>query len=113
MKDFRLNSAGDLGLLGADLDLVSGTEQKIQTLHQILSTNKGEWKFDPEEGIDHAAFYQKEPIPSRMAEAIQDGMQQTDSNYRLQSFSYSIQNKALTVQVTADGGEAAALTANI
>ena len=78
-----------------------------------LSTNKGEWKFDPEEGIDHAAFYQKEPIPSRMAEAIQDGMQQTDSNYRLQSFSYSIQNKALTVQVTADGGEAAALTANI
>ena len=99
MKDFRLNSAGDLVLLGADLDLVSGTEQKIQTLHQILSTNKGEWKFDPEEGIDHAA--------------IQDGMQQTDSNYRLQSFSYSIQNKALTVQVTADGGEAAALTANI
>ena len=78
-----------------------------------LSTNKGEWKFDPEEGIDHAAFHQKEPIPSRMAEAIQDGMQQTDSNYRLQSFSYSVQNKALTVQVTADSGEAAAFTANI
>lgn len=52
MKGFGLNDNGDLSLTGGEIDMVEGAELTVQTIKQVLSTNKGEWLFDPDEGID-------------------------------------------------------------
>ena len=43
---------GDLELLNGEISMVDGDELKAQTIQQVLSTNKGEWMFDENEGID-------------------------------------------------------------
>lgn len=51
MTGFRLNN-GDLVITNGEIELVENSELKAQTIQQVLSTNKGEWLFDTEEGID-------------------------------------------------------------
>lgn len=43
---------GDLVITNNEIELVEGNELTRQTIQSVLSTNKGEWKFDTEEGID-------------------------------------------------------------
>lgn len=43
---------GDLVITNNEIELVEGNELKRQTIQSVLSTNKGEWFFDAEEGID-------------------------------------------------------------
>lgn len=45
-------SNGDLVITNNEIELVEGKELKSQTIQSVLSTNKGEWLFDTEEGID-------------------------------------------------------------
>lgn len=45
---------GDLVITNNEIELVEGNELTKQTIQSVLSTNKGEWKFDTEEGI---SFY--------------------------------------------------------
>ena len=42
---------GDLVITNNEIELVEGNELKRQTIQSVLSTNKGEWFFDTEEGI--------------------------------------------------------------
>ena len=51
MTGFKLND-GDLVITNDEIELVEGDELTVQTIQQVLSTNKGEWIFDTEEGIN-------------------------------------------------------------
>ena len=51
MKDFLLDSLGDVVISHHDIALVHGMDLLMQKLHQVLSTNNGEWWLDKEEGI--------------------------------------------------------------
>lgn len=61
MKGFML-SDGDLSLTGGEIDMVEGTELTAQTIKHVLSTNKGEWLFDEEEGIDFDVIFGKQSV---------------------------------------------------
>ena len=50
-KGFALKD-GDLSITNNEIDMVDGNELTVQTITQVLSTNKGEWLFDEDEGID-------------------------------------------------------------
>ena len=51
MIGFKLND-GDVAITNGEIELVEGDALTVQTIQQVLSTNKGEWLFDAEEGIN-------------------------------------------------------------
>lgn len=51
MKGFKLNS-GDVEITNKRIVMVEGAELTRQNVQQVLSTNKGEWVLNPDEGID-------------------------------------------------------------
>ena len=61
MKDFLLDSLGDVVISHHDIALVHGMDLLMQKLHQVLSTNNGEWWLDKEEGIPVREIVKKNP----------------------------------------------------
>lgn len=61
MKGFRLSN-GDLSITNNEIDMVEGNKLTAQTIESVLSTNKGEWIFDAEEGIDFDVLLGKQRI---------------------------------------------------
>lgn len=51
MAGFKLKD-GDLIITNNEIELVEGDELTVQTIQCVLSTNKGEWIFDTDEGIE-------------------------------------------------------------
>lgn len=68
MKGFMLKN-GDLSISNGDIDIVEGAELTAQTIQQVLSTNKGEWLFNSEEGIDFGAILGKQRIKPNSSSA--------------------------------------------
>lgn len=52
MKGFMLDSNGDIVISNNEIQMVNGTDLTAQTVKTVLSTNKGEWIFDKDEGIN-------------------------------------------------------------
>ena len=50
MNGFKMKD-GDLVIENEKITMVEGTELTAQTIKYVLSTNRGEWQFDTEEGI--------------------------------------------------------------
>ena len=59
MKGLMLTD-GDLSITNGEIDMVDGAELTAQTIGCVLSTNKGEWLFNTEEGIDFDAILGKQ-----------------------------------------------------
>lgn len=72
MKGFML-SDGDLVITNNEIVMTQGNELTSQTIQCVLSTNKGEWIFDEEEGIDFDNIFGKQRVKTTKA---------TDSFYR-------------------------------
>lgn len=51
MTGFKM-ADGDLVITNNEIECVAGNELTTQTIQGVLSTNQGEWLFDPEEGIN-------------------------------------------------------------
>ena len=52
MKGFKLNDTGDVSIINGHIPMVDGIELLRQTAQFVLNTNKGEWAFNVEEGIN-------------------------------------------------------------
>lgn len=52
MKGFALDERGDLIIENGVIQMVHGTDLTTQTLKSVLSTQKGEWFFNQDEGIE-------------------------------------------------------------
>ena len=61
MKGFMLKN-GDLSISNGEIDIVEGAELTAQTIGSVLSTNKGEWLFNAEEGIDFDVILGKQRV---------------------------------------------------
>lgn len=105
MKDFALDAHGDILIEAGKMVLVHGKEQEIQKIRQVLGTKLGEWAFDEKEGIDFDALSQKQPDLQRIRETLQNGLQEINASYVLQSCSYNVQERTLYVQATAAAQE--------
>lgn len=67
MRGFKL-SDGDLAIGGREIEFVTGTELTAQTIQYVLSTNKGEWAFNIDEGINFDNVLGKHRITRTSAE---------------------------------------------
>ena len=61
MKGFKLID-GDLSITNNEIDIIEGSELTAQTISSVLSTKKGEWIFNAEEGIDFDILFGKQRI---------------------------------------------------
>ena len=68
MKGFMLTD-GDLSITNGEIDMVEGVELTAQTISCVLSTNKGEWLFNKEEGIDFDTILGKQRIKPNSSSA--------------------------------------------
>ena len=57
MRGFKLTD-GDLEFVNGEISMVEDSELKAQTIKQVISTNKGEWLFDKDEGINFSNIFQ-------------------------------------------------------
>ena len=64
MKGFALTN-GDLSITKNEIDMVEGDALKVQTIQSVLSTNKGEWLFDTDEGIDFNSILGKHRVKTK------------------------------------------------
>lgn len=52
MKGFALNEQGDVIIQNGEIQMVYGANLTAQTVRSVLSTQKGEWFLDSNEGIN-------------------------------------------------------------
>lgn len=53
MIDLKLTSGHDIDVSGNDLQLVTGTDSRVQNLKQRFSFFKGEWVYDIRKGVPY------------------------------------------------------------
>lgn len=63
MTGFMLKD-GDLSITNNEIDIIEDDELTVQTIQCVLSTNKGEWIFDTDEGIDFNTILGKQRVKS-------------------------------------------------
>ena len=70
MKGFALKD-GDLLIENGDIQIVTGAELKRQTVEMVLSTQKGEWTLNIDEGINYAnIFGTAQQMPSKKSSEV-------------------------------------------
>ena len=69
MTGFKLKD-GDLVITNNEIELVEGDELTVQTIQSVLSTNKGEWIFDTDEGIEFDNILGKHRIKANTAKDV-------------------------------------------
>ena len=68
MKGFMLAN-GDLSISNGEIDMVEGAELTAQTIGSVLSTNKGEWIFNVEEGVNFDVIFGRQRIKATASSA--------------------------------------------
>lgn len=64
MKGFALDANGDLLIKKNDIQMIEGAELTRQTVKTVLSTNKGEWSLNIDEGINFKDILGKKQVIS-------------------------------------------------
>ena len=87
MKGFKITD-GDLSISNNEIDMVYDNELKCQTVQSVLSTNKGEWLFNLEEGINFKNVLGKNVDEKVVKSEIEQGQKQVDATLAIEEFAY-------------------------
>lgn len=112
LKDFSLDSNGDIIIRNNDIQLISDKNLTIQKIRMVLGTNKGEWLFNESEGINFGVMLVKNPNEDQILDTVLDGLRQIDETFNITSYSFkTIQRRLiLTFTATNENGEEISLT---
>lgn len=111
MKDLQVDARGDLVITKNDLRLVSGKELTVQKARLVLSTNKGEWLLNANEGINFRAILCKNPNHDEILDTVRDGLRQIDETFEIVEHHFETVQRhlILTFKAVNDSGEKIAL----
>lgn len=103
MQGFMLDDDGDVVINNNDIQLVENEELIRQKVRNVLSTNKGEWFLNEDEGINFDNLLGKNNPEELVRAEIEQGIQQVDENFAITEFEmYADKNsRKLTVNFTA------------
>lgn len=87
MKGFKLDDSGDVVIGKMGIELIEDLELTKQTVRTVLGTNKNEWGFNKNEGIDFRKIIVKNPDIDLIKNEIQEGLRQVDKTFILTEFS--------------------------
>lgn len=102
MKDFLVDENGDLVISKGDLSFVKDTELTAQKVRLILSTEKGEWFLNEDEGIYFSAILTKNPNEDEALDAILEGLRQIDETFQITSHTFKAAKRNLKIAFTAE-----------
>lgn len=68
MKGIKLTD-GDISITNNEIDMIEEGELTAQTISTVLATNKGEWLFDKNEGINFDNIFGKKQVKTNSATA--------------------------------------------
>lgn len=81
--------------------MVDGNELQRQKVQEVISTNKGEWPFDLEQGIKFDNVLGKGVTDEEMRAEIEDGLQQVDEKLIISEFTRELNGRNSVVEFTA------------
>lgn len=107
MTGLKLNEKNDIEIINGDIPLVKDLKLEEQTIRTVLGTNKGEWCFNYDEGIDYRQLSGKNVTADMARSQITAGIHQVNSNRNIENFSYSVADRHVVIDFTAReaGGE--------
>lgn len=96
----------DTGYNKKEVMMTEGSDLLRQTIERVISTNKGEWFLNKEEGIHFDATLGKQFVPDMLKSEIMLALKQVDENLMMQSFTSAVdsQTRKLTVHFVATNG---------
>lgn len=95
---------GDV-VLDTTIQMVEGDELLRQKVERVLGTNKGEWSYDEDEGIDFTAILRKNPDEDEIRATIQEALTKIDETLTIIEFSLSLRGREATIRFKAVNGE--------
>ncbi len=114
MKGLALNENHDIVIKHGKMQLAEGAELKRQSAECTLNIKKGEWKFNPERGVDFSPLLQKNPDLSNdiLKSILMDGLLQVDESFVIQQITsdYNKRNRKLTAGVIATTDDSEVIT---
>ena len=90
MKGFEMDSTGDVVVFENKIRMVSGQELLAQKVLNVLSTRKGEWFLNLEEGINFDNLLGKGVTEDLVRYEIEQALLQVDSTFVITEFSCEI-----------------------
>ena len=101
IKSFALDETGDILIENKEIQMVNDKELIRQEVWEILSTNKGEWFFNWEQGIEFDNILGKGVTEEAVRNEIVDGLQQVDENLSISDFSMTVKGRKAYVKFNA------------
>ena len=100
MKGFKLDDFGDVEILGGAVQMINGDELVRQTVESVLSTNKGEWFLNLDEGIKFSNIIKKKIDEDVIRNEILQGLTQVDSSFFLTSFEMQFDQNTRSLKIS-------------
>lgn len=105
MRDFLLDQNGDVVIKSGDIKMTkSNSELLLQKIKTVLGTNKGEWIFDKEQGIDYRIILVKNPDREEILGTVRDGLKQVDESLEIIEYKFEMINRHLILTFRATNG---------
>lgn len=91
---------GDLVITNHEIEQTEDKELKAQTIQSVLSTNKGEWLFDEDEGIEFDKILGQKTIDENVIRSeIEQGIEQVDESMTIEEFECEYDKETRTQKV--------------
>lgn len=85
MNSFLLDKKGDLKKVNGDFQFISGKDEVVQQIKQILKTNKGEWFRNEDYGITYENLQQRHINEDLVKDVVRDGISQCSEDITIES----------------------------
>lgn len=100
MQGFKLDDKGDLSITNGVLDMTSDDNLTVQTLKTVLSTNKGEWFLNADEGINFSMILDKGVTEDMIRTQVNEALLQVDKELYLSNFAVVFDKTKRTAKVS-------------
>lgn len=103
MKDIKIDNDGDMSISDYNIEMVNGTDEIIQQLKAIFSTNQGEWFMNEEYGLNYDNILQKKPNIDLIRDEIRNGLSQCSRVYSIDYVNvvFDKENRSLEIEFQA------------
>jgi len=85
VNSFLLDKRGDLKKVNGDFQFISGKDEVVQQIKQILKTNKGEWFRNEDYGILYENLQQRHINEDLVKDVVRDGLSQCSEDMTIES----------------------------
>ena len=100
MIGFALNDKGDISIENNQIQMINDAELTRQTIQSIISTNKGEWPLNDEEGITYDNILGKHTDDEEaVQDEIEQGIQQVDENLSITDFNFDFDSNTRKLKI--------------